>query len=109
MKPEVTLSKLEDAATLLGVKVSYEVLGASVGHGGLCRVKGEFRVIIDKRASSEERVTVLAGSLALAMGRLDPAVVAALDPKLRTLVAFHSPGHGPDVAVPATPPARRAS
>ena len=105
MKPEVTLSKLEDAATLLGVKVSYEVLGASVGHGGLCRVKGEFRVITDKRATSEERVTVLAGSLALAMGRLDAALVAALDPKLRALVDFHARGS----AVPAKPPARRAS
>lgn len=105
MKPEVTLSKLEDAATQLGVKVSYEVLGASVGHGGLCRVKTEFRVIIDKRASTDERVTTLAGSLALAMRRLDPTVVAALDAKLRLLVDFHAPGS----AVPATPPARRAS
>ncbi len=85
MKPEVTLSKLEDAATQLGVKVSYEVLGAAVGHGGLCKVKGEFRVIIDKRASAEERVTTLAGSLAAVIRRLGDAV--ALDPKLRTLIA----------------------
>jgi len=32
--------------------------------GGLCRVKGSYRVIIDKRASDEERVATLAGALA---------------------------------------------
>ena len=94
MKPEVTLSKLEDAATLLGVKVSYEVLGASVGHGGLCRVKAELLVIIDKRASTEERVTTLAGSLALALRRLDATVIAAVDPKLLKLIDFNSPSGG---------------
>jgi hypothetical protein len=90
MKPDVTLSKLEDAATLLGVKVSYEVLGASVGHGGLCRVKGEFRVIIDKRASTEERVTTLAGSLAGVLRRLGDT--AEVDPKVRNLIDFNAPG-----------------
>jgi len=108
MKPDVTLSKLEDAATRLGVKVSYEVFGSSVGHGGLCRVKAEFRVIIDKRASPEERVTVLAGSLALALHRLDAAVVATLDAKLRALIDFHAPSTGGAAPVPAAP-ARRAS
>lgn len=98
MKPEVTLSKLEDAATQLGVKVSYEVLGAVVGHGGLCRVKGEFRVIIDKRASAEERVTTLAGALASALRRIEDS--SALDAKLRNLIDFHAP---------TAPPARRAS
>jgi hypothetical protein len=84
MKPDVTLSKLEDAATQLRVRVSYEQLAASVGHGGLCRVKGEYRVIIDKRASTEERITILAGSLA----RMD---LAGLDPALRSLIDLQSP------------------
>ncbi len=88
MKPEVMLSKLEDAATQLRVKVSYELLGASVGHGGLCRVKGEYRVIIDKRASTEERATTLAGALAVALARLD---AVELDPKLRGLIDVQSP------------------
>ena len=64
MKPDVMLQKLEDAATQLRVKVSYEVLGSAIGHGGLCRVKGEYRVIIDKRASTEERCVTLASALA---------------------------------------------
>jgi hypothetical protein len=64
MKAEVLLELLESAAEQLAVKVSYEQLSASVGRGGLCRVKGQFRVIIDKRASSGERVTTLATALA---------------------------------------------
>ena len=86
MKPDVTLSKLEDAAAQLGVKVSYEVLGAAVGHGGLCRVKGEFRVIIDKRATTDERVTTLAAALQMVLKRQGEAA-NDLDPKLRTLIA----------------------
>jgi len=68
MKPEVLLELLEAAADQLGIKVSYEPLQGSglgsLGNGGLCRVKGEYRIIIDKRASSEECVTTLATALA---------------------------------------------
>jgi hypothetical protein len=63
MKPEVILQQLEGAAENLAVQVSYEPLSASVGHGGLCRVKGKYRVIIDKRASVHERLATLAQSL----------------------------------------------
>jgi hypothetical protein len=67
MKPEVMLELLEAAAAQLAVKVSYEPLAAAVsagGLGGLCRVKGQYRVIIDKRATASERVTTLATALA---------------------------------------------
>ncbi|MBK7535146.1 MAG: hypothetical protein IPI49_07165 [Myxococcales bacterium] len=64
MKPEAMLELLEAVAAQLSIKVSYEPLQASVGHGGLCRVKGQYRVIIDKRAVSDERVTTLANALA---------------------------------------------
>ncbi len=84
MKPDVMLEKLEDAATQMRVKVSYEQIGAAIGHGGLCRVKGEYRVIIDKRASTEERVTTLAGSLS----RLD---LTSLPGALRELIDQHAP------------------
>jgi hypothetical protein len=65
MKPEVMLELLESAADQLGIKVSYENL-QSTGtgmRGGLCKVKGAFRVIIDKRATSEERMVTLATAL----------------------------------------------
>ncbi len=70
MKPDVLLELLETTAESLGVKVSYESLQASIGVaaraslGGLCRVKGEYRVIVDKRATPQERVATLAAALA---------------------------------------------
>jgi hypothetical protein len=63
MKLEPVLEELEGAAEKLAVKVRYEPLATTVGHGGLCKVNGEYRVIIDKRASTAERVATLAKSL----------------------------------------------
>jgi hypothetical protein len=64
MKPEAILPELEEAAKSLGVKVSYERIHTNVGVGGLCRVRGEYRVIIDKRTSAHDRVATLARALA---------------------------------------------
>jgi hypothetical protein len=68
MKLEVMLELLEAAADQLSIKVSYEPLqtsGIQTGlRGGLCRVKGVYRIIIDKRASDEERVATLATAIA---------------------------------------------
>jgi hypothetical protein len=64
MKAELMLELLEQAAEQLSVKVSYDSIQSSVGHGGLCRVKGQFRVIVDKRASTDERITTVATALA---------------------------------------------
>ncbi len=64
MKPEVLLELLENTADQLGIRVSYEPLATSVMHGGLCKVKGTYRIIVDKRATSEERVITLATALA---------------------------------------------
>ena len=99
MKPDVMLQKLEDAATQMRVKVSYEVMGTAIGHGGLCRVKGEYRVIIDKRASTEERSVTLASSLARVL-MSNPGTELASD--LRELIEQQS-------MAPAARPAPRAS
>ena len=67
MKSEVILELLESAAEQLKIKVSYEPLqtaGMTGMRGGLCRVKGAYRVIIDKRATAEERMITLATALA---------------------------------------------
>ena len=68
MKSEVIVELLEGAAGQLGIKVSYEPLqtsGIQTGlRGGLCKVKGAYRIIIDKRATHEERVTTLAAAIA---------------------------------------------
>ena len=110
------LAQLEDAAAQLGVRVSYEVLAASVGHGGLCRVKGEYRVIIDKRATPQERLTTLATALArvhatAATANSNAGTPVKLSPKVRELLEFHSTEARPArAAQPMRPqPSRRAS
>jgi len=85
MKPDVLLELLEAAAEQLSVKVSYEQIEASVGRGGLCRVKGQYRVIIDKRATPQERVATLATALA----PFDTADLE-LPAKAREVLAFYA-------------------
>ena len=63
MKPKETLAELERAAQHLDVKVSYESIASSLMRGGLCKVKGKYRIIIDKRLTAEERANTLAESL----------------------------------------------
>jgi hypothetical protein len=58
------LAELEQLATGLGVRVCYEAMtGLSQGSGGLCKVRGEWRVIMDRRLKPAERLEVLANSL----------------------------------------------
>jgi hypothetical protein len=64
VKMEPILADLEAAASKLNVKVSYELLGDSVGGGGLCKVKGAYRVIIEKRGTTGEKAATLAKALA---------------------------------------------
>ncbi len=61
---ESILEELQSAAKKLGVAVSYEVLGDSVAGGGLCKVKGAYRVIIEKRGTPGEKAVTLAKALA---------------------------------------------
>ncbi|HTE53921.1 MAG TPA: hypothetical protein VK698_23865 [Kofleriaceae bacterium] len=63
MTQEAMLEELEAVAARLAVKVTYEALAATVGSGGLCRVKGQYRVIIDKRTQLGERLAALAHAL----------------------------------------------
>jgi hypothetical protein len=95
MKPAVMLELLEAAAAQLEIKVTYEPLQTAVAHaamrGGLCKVKGQggmtWRVIVDKRATDEERVATLAGALA----KFDTSELE-LPPKVRELLAMYSSG-----------------
>ncbi|HUH02361.1 MAG TPA: hypothetical protein VML75_10210 [Kofleriaceae bacterium] len=89
MKPATMLSELEAAATDLSVKVSYETLlssvGSSIGIGGLCRVKGQLRVIIDKRATPRERVA----TVAQALSKLDTSRLTLSAP-VREVIEYYS-------------------
>jgi hypothetical protein len=88
MKPEAMLELLENVAEQLGIRVSYELLQSSVVTGGLCKVKGAYRVIIDKKATSEERVSTLATALASFPAQLEEI---AIPPKVRELLRLHEP------------------
>jgi hypothetical protein len=65
MKPEQLTEALEAAAKQLGVTVKYEALAPTgvSGSGGLCKVKGAWWVIIDKKATPSERAAVLSDAL----------------------------------------------
>ena len=90
MKPEVLLELLENAADQLAVRISYESLqtSAMMGHGGLCKVKGEFRIIVDRRATAEERVATIASSLS----RFDTTELELAD-KVREVLRTYEPSN----------------
>jgi hypothetical protein len=96
MKPEVLLELLESAAEQLKIRVSYEPLQSSVVPGGLCKVKGEYRVIVDKRASAEERVATLAGAIARMVERTQADTTALdLSPKVQEVLRLYSAPRAP--------------
>lgn len=58
------LQELEQLASNLGVRVSYDAMtGLSQGGGGLCKVRGEWRIIMDKRLKAVERMQVISDAL----------------------------------------------
>jgi len=64
MNVEQQLTELEKLAETLKVKVSYEPMAGLVqGKGGLCKVRGEYRIIIDRRLRPRERIQIIAGAL----------------------------------------------
>jgi len=86
MKPKDMLAELERVAEALQVKVSYESIASSLMRGGLCRVKGQYRIILDKRLAPEERANTLAESL----GRFEWDSVDEIKKPTRDLLAYYS-------------------
>jgi hypothetical protein len=65
MKPEQIAEALEQAAAHLGIRVRYETrTGDTAGGGGLCKLKGQWCVIIDRKTPPSERAAVLVEALA---------------------------------------------
>ncbi|MCA9664681.1 MAG: hypothetical protein KC503_03805 [Myxococcales bacterium] len=59
------LGELEQLAEKLDVELMYDhFTGDGARTGGLCKVKGRWRIIVERRASPSERVSVLARGLA---------------------------------------------
>ena len=102
MKPEVLLELLEAAAEQLEIRVTYEPLQTSVVHGGLCRVKGEYRIIVDKRASAEERVSTLATAIARVIATRPDSSALDLSPALRDVLRMHEPASQRSAVRPRT-------
>jgi hypothetical protein len=90
-KMEPVLEELEVAAGKLGVKVSYEVLAETVGGGGLCKVKGAWRVIVEKSGTAGEKASTLARALAT----FDTEAIF-LTPAARDLVDRYRPRPAPE-------------
>ena len=64
MTPQQQLVELEGLAKELDVVVSYEPMAGLVqGVGGLCRVKGQYRIIVDRRLQAPERLAIVADAL----------------------------------------------
>src|SRR4051812_19857907 len=65
MKAEQITEALEQAAAQLGVKVRYETMtGDSSGAGGLCKIRGEWTVIMDRKSPPSDRAGLLIDALA---------------------------------------------
>ena len=59
------LSKLEDLANRLGVKLRYENLakGPIRANGGYCRLQNDHLILIDKNDSKKRKIKLIARSL----------------------------------------------
>jgi hypothetical protein len=91
MKLDRVLAELEEAAKKVGVTVQHDVLtGAVGGQGGLCKVRGEWRIILDRKSTPGEKVVVLARAL----GSFDLESVF-LSPEARDLLGRHRPPEPP--------------
>lgn len=65
MKAEQITEALEHAATQVGVSVRYEAMtGDSAGAGGLCKIRGQWTVIMDRKATPSDRAGMLLDALA---------------------------------------------
>lgn len=84
MKSEVLLPRLEELAKRLGITVrSFRpVPGETLGHGGLCKVRGKPNLFIDSRATDREKVEVFLEALK----HFDLTAVE-VEPEVRDLLA----------------------
>ena len=62
---DALLGQLEELARSLGVQVRYEQIRkeASASTGGLCRLRGEYILIVNSKASMDDKIQTLAVAL----------------------------------------------
>jgi len=94
------LGQLEELARGLGIEVRYEILkreGAST-QGGLCRLKGQYLLLVNSKAPNRDKIE----ALALAVNRFDLSQVF-MKPGLRDFLARIPKDEGTPIE-PATQP-----
>jgi len=104
--PTNALTELESLAEKLGVEISYDhFTGDGAGSGGLCRIKGKWRAIIERKTSATEKVSVLARCLA----RFDDIDAHFLSPAVRELVERLREDEAAEVDAAETRPAAKTA
>lgn len=65
MDESVFLKEIEEVAQSLGIEVRYENLKreGSFTSGGLCRLKGQYLMILNSRAAARDKIEALATAL----------------------------------------------
>jgi len=64
MDDHIALSLLEELADRLGIPIRYEIIKDELtGPGGLCRVDGEFILLIDTKATAKEKIEIMTEAL----------------------------------------------
>jgi hypothetical protein len=78
------LGQLEELARGLGIEVRYELLKreGAFTQGGLCRLKGQYLLLVNSKASNRDKIE----TLALAVSRFDLTQVF-MKPGLRDFLA----------------------
>jgi hypothetical protein len=100
------LGQLEDLARSLGIEVRYEMLkreGAST-QGGLCRLKGQYLLLVNSKAPNRDKIE----ALALTANRFDLSQVF-MKPGLRDFLARFPRDEAPPLEPVQQPVAERTA
>ena len=65
LKEVFILNQLEELAEKLGIAVRYENVNVeeSAGTGGLCRIKGQYVLIVHSHTTSKEKIQIITAAL----------------------------------------------
>ena len=88
MNDQALLEQLTELAERLSIAVRYENIARedAYGRGGLCRIKGEYVLFVHSRATSREKIRIIARALR----KFDLGEMYVL-PALRELLDRHAP------------------
>ncbi|MBW2737162.1 MAG: hypothetical protein JRH20_32680 [Deltaproteobacteria bacterium] len=107
MDSAAALSEIETLAEKLKVDIRYDRFsGEGIRSGGLCKIKGKWRVIIERRSSPTERLSVLLRALSrfdLEAHFLSPALRALMERYAKARAAEEVSAGSPVKSSPAAP------